>query len=67
MFIVLKIIAAVAFFLIGIWAPDPDLQVGLLMALLGVVLVGQWQNRSLIKEQCDEEDNENMETDIHSK
>lgn len=63
MFTVFKIIAFIIFFIIGIQPVDSVIQVGLLSALLGVVLVGQWQIRDMLKKQSKEsaceKDNEN--------
>ncbi len=63
MFTVFKIIAFIIFFIIGIQPVDSVIQVGLLSALLGVVLVGQWQIRDMLKKQskesASEKDNEN--------
>lgn len=68
MFIALKIIAIIVFFLIGIQPTNSQLQVGLLSAMIGVLLVGQWQNNSQIKKIREElDDNENEETNHHSK
>lgn len=68
MFIAFKIIAIIVFFLIGIQPTEPQLQVGLLSAMIGVLLVGQWQNNSQIKKIREElDDNENGETSHHSK
>lgn len=54
MFIILKVLIFVVFFIIGIQPVDSVSQVGLLSGLLGVVLVGQWQIKVMIQKKFEE-------------